>query len=105
MRRVYGIWFVKKALPYIAVETAAFAGFLYFIGRSVYVAKVLEYGTSVLAGNMAHPAVFVSFAIDLFLRTKLGVQISVLGSLLMIVFLFRNLITSAAQLTLAKSAR
>ncbi len=102
MRRIYFIWFGRKMLPYIAFETAAFAGFLYFLGEQVYIAKVMEYATSVLSNNMAHPAVFASFAVDLFLRTRLGVQLSIVGSMAMVFFLFRNIIGSAVQLALAK---
>src|SRR3972149_5787269 len=103
MRRVYGIWFVKKVLPYVAAETAVFTGFLYFIGHEVYVANVIKYASSVLTGNMAHPMAFVSFALDIFIHTELVVQVSVLGALLMVSFVFRNLITSAAQFAIAKS--
>ncbi len=102
MRKVYLIWFSRKILPYIAIETAAFAGFMYFIGEQVYAARVMEYATSVLSNNMAHPMVFLSFAVDLFLRTRFGVQLSILGSMAMVFFLFRNVIGSAVQLTLAK---
>jgi hypothetical protein len=103
MRRVYGIWFVKKVLPYVAAEAVVFAGFIYFIGRQVYVANVIQYASSVLTVNMAHPANFASFALGVFMRTELGVQISVLGALLMAAFVFRNLIASAVQLALAKN--
>lgn len=103
MRKVYFIWFGRKVLPYIALETAAFAGFTYFLGKQIYVAKVMEYATSVFSNNMAHPMVFASFAINLFFRTHLGVQLSVVGSLAMIFFLFRNIIGSAVQLALAKN--
>lgn len=103
MRRVYLIWFGRKVLPYLVLETIGFTGFMYFLGEQVYVAKVLEYSTSVLSANMAHPAVFISFAIDLFLRTRLGVQLSVLGAMAMVFFLLRNIISSAVQLTLTKS--
>ncbi len=102
MRQVYAVWFVKKALPYLAAEAIAFAGFMYFLGQQVYVANVLEYSMAILSGNMTHPLAFISFAVDLFLRTRLGVQISVIGSLAMVFFLFRNVISSAVQLTLAK---
>ncbi|OGD24671.1 hypothetical protein A2819_02950 [Candidatus Azambacteria bacterium RIFCSPHIGHO2_01_FULL_40_24] len=102
MRRVYLIWFGRKVLPYIAVETVAFAGFVYFLGEQVYAARVMEYATFVLSNNMAHPTVFASFAIDLFLRTHLGVQLSIIGSMAMIFFLFRNIIGSAVQLALTK---
>ncbi len=103
MRKVYLIWFGRKVLPYIAIEIAAFAGFTYFLGEQVYMAKVIEYATSVLSNNMSHPAIFASFAVDLFLRTRLGVQLSILGAIAMIFFLFRNIISSAVQLALARS--
>ena len=102
MRRVYGIWFVKRVLPYVAAEAAVFAGFIYFIGREVYVATVIKYASEVLAANMAHPTSFASFALGVFARTELGVQVSVLGALLMVTFVFRNLIASAIQLALAR---
>lgn len=97
------IWFGRKVLPYLALETAAFAGFMYFLGEQVYIARVMEYATSVLSNNMAHPAVFASFAFNLFLRTGFGVQFSILGAMAMVFFLFRNIIGSAVQLALAKS--
>ena len=102
MRKVYLIWFGRKVLPYVAFEAAAFAVFMYFLGQQVYVARVVEYVILVLSNNMAHPAVFAFFAVDLFLRTHLGVQISIIGSLAMIFFLSRNIIGSAVQLALAK---
>ncbi|MBI2635021.1 MAG: hypothetical protein HYW79_00525 [Parcubacteria group bacterium] len=105
MRRVYFIWFSRRVLPYLAAEAMLFSAFLYLIGQQVYVAKVLEYATSVLASNIAHPATFASFAIDLFIRTGIGVQISVIGSLAMVFFLFRNLISSTFQLMAAKETK
>lgn len=103
MRRVYLIWFMRSILPYIAIEIAAFTGFIYLVGSQVYVARVAEYMTSVLSNNMAHPTVFASFLVDLFLRTRLGVQLSILGAIATIFFLSRNIIGSIVQLTLAKS--
>ena len=105
MRRVYFIWFGRKILPYIAIEIAAFAGFVYFLGEQVYAARVMEYAATVFSNNMAHPTVFASFAVDLFLRTRLGVQLSIIGSAAMIFFLFRNIISSAVQLALAKETK
>ena len=105
MRRIYFIWFGRKVLPYIAIETAVFSVFMYFLGEQVYIARVMEYATSVFSNNMAHPTVFASFAIDLFLRTRFGVQLSIIGSMAMIFFLFRNIIASAVQLSLAKETK
>lgn len=102
MRRVYFIWFVREVLPYLALEAMVLAGFIYFLGQQVYVARVLEYSTFVLSTNMAHPLVFLSFALKLFLRTRIGVQFSIIGSLTMAFFLFRNIISSTFQLALVK---
>ena len=103
MRRVYLIWFGRKVLPYVVVEIAVFAGFMYLLGSQVYVARVMEYAVSIFSNNMTHPTVFASFAVDLFLRTRVGVQLSILGAMAMIFFLYRNIIASAVQLALAKS--
>lgn len=103
MRNVYFIWFARKVLPYLALEAAAFIGFAYFLGQQVYVARVLEYSTSVLSANMAHPMIFMSFTMNLFLRTRIGVQLSIIGSMAMIFFLFRSVIGSATQLSLIKT--
>lgn len=102
MRRVYFIWFGREVLPYLALEATVFIAFMYFIGQQVYMARVLEYSTSVLSANMANPFAFLSFALDLFLRTHIGVQISIIGSIAMIFFLFRNIISCAIQLALTR---
>lgn len=105
MRRVYLIWFGRKVLPYLVFEVAAFAGFVYFLGEQVYIAKVVEYATSVFSNNMAHPTVFASFMVDLFLRTRFGVQLSIIGAIAMSFFLFRNIIGSTVQLALLKETK
>lgn len=105
MRRVYLVWFGRKVLPYLILEAAGFIGFTYLLDKQVYAAKVIEYAASVLSNNMAHPMVFVSFAVDLFLRTRFGVQLSIIGSLAMVFFLFRNIFGSAVQLALMKETK
>lgn len=105
MRRVYLIWFVRKILPYVALETTGFVAFLYILGRQVYVARVIEYVSSVLDNNMAHPLYFASFVIHLFLRTHIGVQLSILGAIAMVFLLFRNVIDSAIQLSLLRETK
>ncbi len=102
MRKVYFIWFGRKVLPYIAIETAVFAFFMYLIGHNVYVARVIEYVAPVLAVDIAHPQAFLSFALGIFIKTRFVVQLSVLGSLLMTALLFKNIIASVVQLALSK---
>ncbi len=102
MKRVYFIWFTKKVFPYFLIELTLFAGFLYLIGHYVFVSKVLQYASQILANNSIDPAVWSAFAWNTFIGTELIVQLSVLGVLAMVVLLFKNFITSFMQLTLAK---
>ncbi len=102
MKRVYFIWFTKKIAPYFLIELALFASFLYLIGHYVFVSKVLQYASQILANNSIDPAVWSAFAWNTFIGTELIVQLSVLGVLAVVVLLFKNFITSFMQLTLAK---
>ncbi len=102
MKRVYFIWFAKKIFPYLLIESALFASFLYLIGHYVFVSKVLQYASQILANNSIDPIVWGNFTFHVLLKTKLIVQLSVLGSLAMIILMFKNFITSFMQLTLAK---
>ncbi len=102
MKRVYFIWFIKKIFPYLLIELALFASFLYLISHYVFISKVLQYASQILANNSIDPAVWSAFAWNAFIGTELIVQLSVLGILAVVVLLFKNFITSFMQLTLAK---
>ena len=102
MRRVYSVWFIKKVAPRFVAELAMFSVFAYLIGRYVFVSKVLQYADQIFANNSFNPAVWTNFALNTFLKTEFIVQLSVLGSLLVIVFAFKTFITSLVQLNLAK---
>lgn len=101
MKRVYFIWFTKKIAPYFLIELALFAGFLYLIGHYVFVSKVFQYASQILANNSIDPAIWSVFALHVFFKTGLVVQLAVLGSLAMIILMFKNFIISLTQLTLA----
>lgn len=103
MRRVYFIWFVKKAAPYFLAEFSLFVCFAYLIGSNVFVSRVLQYASSVLANNSVDPFVWSAFAWNTFTGTEFIVQLSVLGILAMVVLLFKNFITSFAQLNVSNS--
>ena len=102
MRRVYFIWFAKKIFPYLLIELTLLAGFLYLIGYYVFVAKVLQYAGQILANNSIDLAIWSAFALHIFFKTKLVVQLSILGSLVVTILMFKNFITSFMQLNLSK---
>jgi len=103
MKRVYFIWFAKKVAPYFLAEFSLFVCFAYLIGSNVFVSRVLQYASQILANNSVNPAVWSAFAWHTFIGTELIVQLSVLGVLTMVVLLFKNLVTSFAQLTLSNT--
>ena len=98
MRRVYFIWFSKRVLPYIILEGFVFTISMYLISQNVFVAKVIQYASLVLANQSEYPMTLASFTFDVFLRTRPIVQVSVLGSLVMFLLLSKNFIASIIQL-------
>ncbi|MDO8443433.1 MAG: hypothetical protein Q7S78_00330 [Candidatus Azambacteria bacterium] len=103
MKRVYFIWFIKKVAPYFITEFSLFAVFAYLIGNNVFVSKVLQYASQILANSSIDPAIWSAFAWNTFTGTEFIVQISVLGVLAMVILLFKNLITSFTQLSLSNA--
>ena len=103
MNRIYFIWFAKKIFPYLLIELTLFVSFLYLISHYVFVSQVLRYAGQILANNSVNPVVWSAFAWNTFIGTELIVQLSVLGVLAMIVLLFKNFITSFAQLALSNT--
>ena len=103
MGRVYFIWFIKKVVPYFIAELSLFVCFAYLISSNVFVSKVLEYASQILANNSVDPIVWSAFAWNAFIGTELIVQLSVLGILAMVALLFKNFITSFTQLALSNS--
>ena len=75
MRRVYFIWFAKKIFPYLLIELTLFASFFYLIGRYVFVSKVLQYASQILANNSIDPAIWSVFALHVFFKTEFVVQL------------------------------
>ena len=102
MKRVYFIWFAKKIAPYFLIELALFAGSLYLIGHYVFVSKVLEYVAQIWGNSSVDPIVWSGFAFRVFFKTRLIVQLSILGALAMTILIFKNFIISLMQLTLVK---
>ncbi len=103
MKRVHFILFAKKVAPYFLAEFSLFAVFAYLISSNVFVSKVLQYASQILANNSVNPVVWSSFAWNTCIGTELIVQLSVLGVLAMVVLLFKNFVTSFAQLTLSNA--
>lgn len=102
MRWVYFIWFSKKIFPYLLIELTLLFSFLYLIGHYVFVSKVLQYAAQILANNSINPTAWGVFTWHIFFKTRLVVQLSVLGFLAVTILMFKNFITSFIQLILVK---
>ena len=101
MRRVYFIWFMKRVAPYVLVELALFASSLFIIGHYVFVSKVVQYAGQIFGNSSVDPVVWANFVFHIFFKTRFIVQLSILGSLAMLVLVVKNFTSSLMQLALA----
>ncbi len=80
MRRVYGIWLVRRLGPVIFFQLLFLALALHLFGLSVFVAKVAENVSIVISGD---PLSVIGFIFSAFLNARLGVKVEIFVALLM----------------------
>lgn len=101
MRRVRMIWFVRRALPWLILETAVVAVVALRVAEYVFVNKVLE--NAVLHTFARSPFMIVPYFARAFLNTGLVEQILLAGSLTFAFLLVRDLMRSAQAFVLKRS--
>ena len=73
MRRVHFIWFVRRALPVLALEAAVITLVVYKVADQVFVNNVLR--NAALHTFSRSPLMLVSFLFRAFLNTEVMVQL------------------------------
>ena len=96
MKRVYLIWFFKKALPYVLADFVVFAVFLYFIGQFVFVQVVLDNLSRLVFSN---PGGLTSYVLGALFDTGFAVQISLAGALAAGALGFKNVFSAFREET------
>ena len=89
MRRVYGIWFVKKALPWLALEGVAVYIVLQQLAEHVFVNHVLA--NAALHTFARTPIAFAQYFMQALLNTDMVVQILIALSAVCLVLLARQM--------------
>ncbi|TSC72906.1 MAG: hypothetical protein G01um101470_260 [Parcubacteria group bacterium Gr01-1014_70] len=82
------IWFVRRVLPLLLVESAAVAISTRELAESVFFNHVLQ--NAVVHTFSRSPASLADFFFQAFLNTEIVVQLLVAGSLLVGIFLMRD---------------
>ena len=95
MRRVFLIWFSRKVLPYILIDSLALGFFAYLIGEYVFVRVVFENLTRILFSSPDGLAAYVFGALW---GTKPVVQVSLAASLAAFALAFKNVFGLFVQL-------
>lgn len=88
MRRVRVIWFVRRVLPLLVLETAVVALIARQLAESIFFNQVLQ---NAIVHTFAHsPVMMAGFFFRAFLNTDIMVQLLVAGSLLVGMLFMRD---------------
>lgn len=101
MRRVRVIWFVRRALPWLILETAVVAMVAQRVAEYVFVNKVLE--NAVLHTFTRSPFMIVPYFAQAFWSTGIVVQILLAGAITFSFLLMRDLARSTQAFALRRS--
>ena len=99
MRRVYAIWFAKRVLPYIVVETAGLMSVIYALSRLVYVRHVIDNALMAFADN---PWGWTFYMANSFLYRRPVIQLLTLGAAALFIFAIRGMLKAAVEFNVMK---
>lgn len=90
MRRIYAIWFVKRALPRLAIETAALYVIVSKVSELIFVNRILA--NAALHTFSKSPTALGSYFMNAFLNAEFLVQTLLVASIAALFFATRDLI-------------
>lgn len=99
LNKVYRIWLLRKFLPVFALELILLTAVLYWIGRMIFVQKVLENAINIL---FTRPVTIFFFITSAFIETTALVKILTLATALILAFLVRHLTQGILRFILVK---
>lgn len=101
MRRVRVIWFVRRVLPLLILETAAVALVVRQLAQSIFFNHVLQ--NAVVHTFSRSPVTIVDFFFRAFLNTESAIQLLVLGSILVGMLFARDALRTLRAFLLKQS--
>lgn len=99
LNKVYRVWLFRKLLPVLLAEVLALTLVLYFLGRTVFIQRVIENALNVLFLN---PPQIVAFGVDAFSGATFLTQIFSIAVIAFLALLVRHLTQGLLRLILVK---
>lgn len=84
MRRVYAIWFLKKAVPVLVLEVSLLIFALTQFAKHVFVANVLRN----IAASGTHPGPLTQFLFDAFVSASAIIELMIILGVIAVIALF-----------------
>ncbi len=97
MRRVYGIWFVKRVLPRFLAETVVVYVAVTQIAQHVFVNRVLA--NAVLHTFSRSPVTILDYFANAFMNSEIAVQAMLMGSIVLAGFMLRDIVRASRLFT------
>lgn len=99
LNKVYRVWLFRKLLPVLLAEVLALTLVLYFLGRTVFIQRVIENALNVLFLN---PPQIVAFGVDAFSDATLLTKIFSIAVVVFLALSVRHLTQGFLRLILVK---
>lgn len=99
LRKIYRVWLFRKLLPILVGEILLLAVVLYFLGRAVFVQRVLENLLNVLFSS---PSKIVFFGYSAFVNSTLATKILTAVGAAALALLLRSITQGILRLILVR---
>ena len=99
LNKVYRVWLFRKLLPVLIGEVLVLSGILYFLGRTVFIQRVMENALNVL---FLDPPQIVSFFADAFSEASLITKIFSIAVIVFSALVIRHLTQGILRLILVR---
>lgn len=100
LTKIYRVWLIRKLLPVLLLEVVVLSLLLYYLGRSVFVERVIANGLNVL---FAHPTKILPFLAAAFSNAGITIKILSVGIAVVLALFLRHITQGALRLILVKT--
>lgn len=99
LNRVYRVWLFRKLLPVLLGEVLVLSAVLYFLGRTVFIQRVMDNALNVLFLN---PPKIVPFFVDAFSGASFTTKIFSIAVIVFLALVIRHLTQGFLRLILVR---
>lgn len=99
LRKIYRVWLIRRLLPVLFLEIIVLSVALYFLGRAVFVQRVLENAFNILFSN---PSKIVFFGISAFINAAIATKVITLLVAVFLALVLRSITQGILRLLLVR---